>query len=120
MWPIHLLQAQKEIYDEEILEVLQNLYGEVMLQQREHQCSFHQNLVRWQIMLRLPWHSLNSRRSPPCRLDIIQRMKAILEPGGHLVLGAGESLLGLSSDFEQDFVDGAVLYRLKDKAGLAA
>lgn len=47
------------------------------------------------------------------KTDIINRMKLLLEPGGILVLGSGESLFGLSNDFDQEFVEGTVIYRLK-------
>jgi chemotaxis methyl-accepting protein methylase len=43
-----------------------------------------------------------------------------MEPSGYLILGAGESLIGLSHDFEQEFVDGTVMYRKKAAAGRAA
>lgn len=45
--------------------------------------------------------------------DILNRMAKILSPGGYLILGSGESLLGLSSDFEQVNLDGAVIYQRK-------
>lgn len=45
--------------------------------------------------------------------DIIKRLAAVLNPEGLLLLGAGESLLGLSNDFEQRLVDGVAIYSLK-------
>lgn len=46
--------------------------------------------------------------------DILGRITANLMPGGYLVLGAGESLLGLSEEYEQCSVEGAILYRKKE------
>ena len=46
--------------------------------------------------------------------DILNRITKVVAPGGYLVLGAGESLLGLSTDFEQCAVDGSILYRKKN------
>ena len=43
--------------------------------------------------------------------EILNRMTSLLAPGGFLVLGSGESLLGLSSDYEQVAVEGAIIYR---------
>lgn len=51
------------------------------------------------------------------KTDIIKRMTKLLVPGGILVLGAGESLFGLSNDFNQEFIEGTVVYRLKETAG---
>ena len=45
--------------------------------------------------------------------DILNRIAATLVPRGFLVLGSGESLLGVSSDFESENVDGAIIYRKK-------
>jgi chemotaxis protein methyltransferase CheR len=47
------------------------------------------------------------------KIDILNRVAKMIAPGGYLVLGAGESLLGLSTDFEQCIVDGSILYRKK-------
>lgn len=54
------------------------------------------------------------------KADILARITAQLVPGGTLVLGAGESLLGLSSDYEQIAVEGAILYVKKDAAARLA
>lgn len=48
--------------------------------------------------------------------EILQRISKEIMPGGFLILGAGESLIGLSSDFEQTSFEGAVFYRKKIQA----
>lgn len=45
--------------------------------------------------------------------DILSRITSALCPGGYLVLGSGESLIGLSSDFDQKSVEGVIIYRKK-------
>ncbi len=52
--------------------------------------------------------------------DIVHRLWEQLTPGGFLVLGAGESLIGLSSSFEQRTVDGALVYQKSEAADRAA
>lgn len=47
------------------------------------------------------------------KTEIIRRLTAQLAPGGILVLGAGESLFGLSDEFIQEFIEGTVIYRLR-------
>lgn len=47
------------------------------------------------------------------KIEILQRLAQSIVPGGYLVLGAGESLLGLIDDFEQEIIEGAVFYRRK-------
>lgn len=47
------------------------------------------------------------------KIDILNRLSVFLKPGGYLVLGAGESLMGLSDQYEQVNVDGAIFYRKK-------
>jgi chemotaxis protein methyltransferase CheR len=42
--------------------------------------------------------------------EIIKRMTQLLHPGGLLILGCGESLLGISTDYEQQNIDGAIVY----------
>lgn len=45
--------------------------------------------------------------------EILAKISNALVPGGYLIMGAGESLIGLSLDFEQEVIDGAVFYRKK-------
>lgn len=45
--------------------------------------------------------------------DILGRVTAAMGAGGYLILGAGESLLGLSDAFEQISENGSILYRKK-------
>lgn len=54
------------------------------------------------------------------KVDILNRITSALAPGGYLVLGAGESLLGISSEFDQQMVDGAIVYRKKEAIRRAA
>lgn len=44
---------------------------------------------------------------------VIARMAAELTPGGYLVLGGAESLLGLSSDFDMEIYGKACVYKVK-------
>lgn len=48
------------------------------------------------------------------KIKIIKELHKRLNPGGYLVLGAAESLLGLSQDFDQGMHGTAVFYRKKD------
>lgn len=45
--------------------------------------------------------------------EILSRLEEELRPGGYLILGSGESLIGLSTSFEQIIIEGAVVYRKK-------
>jgi chemotaxis protein methyltransferase CheR len=54
-------------------------------------------------------------QSVPAKIEILRKLSDSLIPAGHLVLGSGESLLGLSDDYEQIAAEGAVLYRKKLK-----
>lgn len=44
---------------------------------------------------------------------IVKKIYEQLAPGGILLLGAGESLMGLSSEFDQSLVDGVSVYKKK-------
>lgn len=50
------------------------------------------------------------------KINILNRIHSNLAPSGFLVLGSGESMIGLSQDFEPIVIDGAVLFRKKEKA----
>lgn len=45
--------------------------------------------------------------------DILNRIRSQMDANAFLVLGSGESLLGLSEDFEQKQSEGAVIYKKK-------
>lgn len=45
--------------------------------------------------------------------EILNRITRTLSPGGFLIMGSGESLLGLSNDYESVSSEGAVVYRKK-------
>jgi chemotaxis protein methyltransferase CheR len=47
------------------------------------------------------------------KIEILNRIATSLVPGGYLILGSGESLQGLSSEFELRQAEGAVFYRKK-------
>ena len=44
-------------------------------------------------------------------MEILRRITSALIPGGILALGSGESLIGLSNDYEPLTSEGAILYR---------
>lgn len=52
--------------------------------------------------------------------EIIKRVTHHLRPGGIFLLGAGESLMGLSDDFEQKLVDGVAVYTKRSAKKAAA
>lgn len=45
------------------------------------------------------------------KMAILSKITSFLAPGGFLILGSGESLVGLSAAYQQVFDDGAVVYR---------
>lgn len=51
---------------------------------------------------------------------ILEKIAAVMATDGVLVLGSGESLIGLSEDFSQVIKDGCVLYRRKQRTAGAA
>lgn len=59
-------------------------------------------------------------QSVESKMEILGRMEQVLAPGGFLVLGAGESLMGLSPAFEQRTIDGALVYQKRDGLTRAA
>jgi chemotaxis protein methyltransferase CheR len=54
------------------------------------------------------------------KIEIIKKIWETLNDDGLLVLGSGESVIGLSEDFIQENVEGAVIYRKKEKKLLSA
>jgi chemotaxis protein methyltransferase CheR len=54
------------------------------------------------------------------KIEILDRLAEQLLPGGFLIMGSGESMIGLSQRFQQVGVDGAVIYRRKDLDIVAA
>ena len=52
--------------------------------------------------------------------EILKRVLSQMEPNGFLVLGAGETLIGISDEFESVESDGVILYRKKSKESAAA
>lgn len=49
------------------------------------------------------------------KIAILKKVTQNLAPGGFLILGSGESLFGLSTDYEQMESNGAVIYRRKEQ-----
>ncbi len=62
----------------------------------------------------LIYQSLNGK------IEILKRITANLADGGFLIMGSGESLLGLSEDYKQAPLDNAVLYQKISKQQRAA
>lgn len=54
------------------------------------------------------------------KIDILSRVGDWLLPNGYLVLGSGESLIGLSNDYDSRIVDGAVIYKRKGQSEVKA
>ena len=54
------------------------------------------------------------------KIEILKRITECLEPGGYLIMGSGESLMGLSDCYRQSICDGAVVYQKLDKIGAVA
>jgi chemotaxis protein methyltransferase CheR len=52
------------------------------------------------------------------KVDIVNRITKQLNPGGYLILGAAESLFGISNEFTQLVQEGVILH--KTKSGVAA
>lgn len=57
----------------------------------------------------LIYQSLQNKR------QIVTRMAEHLMPGGYLILGAAESMLGVSDEFEMVRIQGAMLYKMKPR-----
>jgi chemotaxis protein methyltransferase CheR len=54
------------------------------------------------------------------KVDIIRRIAENMRPGGIMIMGSGESLIGLSSEFDQTLTDDVALYSRKASAAKAA
>lgn len=52
-------------------------------------------------------------QSPENKKKVIEKMSAKLHPKGFLILGGAESMIGLSEDFNQLSIEGAVFYQKK-------
>lgn len=59
-------------------------------------------------------------QSVPSKIEILKKITDQLVPGGFLILGSGESLLGLSSDYAQTYSDGAVVYQKLEAKAIAS
>jgi chemotaxis protein methyltransferase CheR len=51
---------------------------------------------------------------------VVENIAKLLAPGGYLIMGAGESLMGVSDAFSQINVDGVVFYQVKPAATLSS
>lgn len=54
------------------------------------------------------------------KVDIVNRLRQQLNPDGFLVLGAGESMMGVSQDFHQKLYENSIVYQLKSAQSAAA
>lgn len=59
-------------------------------------------------------------QSVESKTEILKRITAALSPDGYLILGAGESLLGLSDAYGQSEFEGAVVYQKRKGIKIAA
>lgn len=50
------------------------------------------------------------------KMSILRKLEASLAPGGFLILGVGESLIGLDQDFETIIMNNAVIYRKRSNS----
>lgn len=51
--------------------------------------------------------------------EILKRVDRCLKPGGYLVMGSGETMVGLRDDYRQEIFDGAVFYQKETEKELA-
>jgi chemotaxis protein methyltransferase CheR len=54
------------------------------------------------------------------KAETVKKLTRMLVPGGYLVMGAGESMIGISSSFDQSIVDDVILYRIAGRIESAA
>lgn len=59
-------------------------------------------------------------QAPESKKAIISKITSVTKENGWLILGAGESLLGLSSEYETETVNGAIVYRRRAAGAKAA
>jgi chemotaxis protein methyltransferase CheR len=53
----------------------------------------------------------------PTKMEVLTRIAKILRPGGYLVLGGSETMIGLSDEFERVYIGKTVFYRLNMRKG---
>lgn len=58
-------------------------------------------------------------QSAASKRQIVSRLAAQLSPGGYLILGAAESMLGISDDFDMIKHDRTIMYRIKTRLSKA-
>lgn len=54
------------------------------------------------------------------KIKILNKLEASLVSGGYLILGVGESLIGLNQDYETIMMDNAVIYKKKNQSSKVA
>lgn len=59
-------------------------------------------------------------QSVQSKIEILKKITSQLIPGGYLILGSGESLLGLSNGYKLTYLDGAVVYQKLELGALAS
>ena len=52
----------------------------------------------------------------PTRTRVLAQVARTMDPGGYLMIGSAESMVGVSDEFEMETADGATFYRLKGRS----